>query len=81
MSTTRDPTWLYVEAASRRLYEAEVAFHAARSSHVDEWIRAAAERLHCAIEAHRLRSRPRHSNSRPKHSHSYSPASLARLEL
>lgn len=39
------------EAASR-LYDAEVALHAAHASHVDEWIAAAADRLHEAIQAH-----------------------------
>ena len=41
-----------VEDAARRLYDAEVALHAAHSSKVDAWITAAADRLHEAIEAH-----------------------------
>ena len=36
----------------RRMYDAEVALHAAHSSHVDAWITAAADRLHDAIQAH-----------------------------
>jgi hypothetical protein len=41
--------------AARRLYDAEVALHIAPQSGVDSWIRAAAERLHEAVEAHRQR--------------------------
>jgi len=37
---------------ARRLYDAEVALHIARQSHVDAWIRAAADRLHEAVLAH-----------------------------
>jgi len=37
---------------ARRLYDAETAVHAARASHVDAWISAAADRLHEAIQAH-----------------------------
>jgi len=35
--------------AAHNLYCAEIAFHEARQTHVDEWIRAAADRLHEAI--------------------------------
>ena len=37
-----------------RLYDAEVALHIAHQTAVDDWIKAAADRLHEAIEAHRL---------------------------
>lgn len=40
------------EEAARRLYNAEVALHAAHASRVDAWIAAAADRLHEAIQAH-----------------------------
>jgi hypothetical protein len=38
-----------VQFAARRLYEAELALHAARQSGVDHWIAAAADRLHDAV--------------------------------
>ncbi|MDT4934290.1 MAG: hypothetical protein QOK11_2182, partial [Pseudonocardiales bacterium] len=38
--------------AERCLYDAEVALHIAHQTQVDEWIAAAAERLHDAIVAH-----------------------------
>ena len=41
-----------VDDAAHRLYCAEVALHAARSSHVDAWINAANESLHVAVAAH-----------------------------
>ena len=37
------------ERACRALYDAECALHAARQSHVPQWIAAAAERLHTAV--------------------------------
>jgi len=37
------------DRAAHALYEAEVHLHAAHQSKVDEWIRAAAARLHDAI--------------------------------
>jgi len=37
--------------AARRLYEAEVALHAARRTAVDAWIAAAADGLHEAVLA------------------------------
>ena len=40
--------------AAARLYDAETALHAARQTHVDEWITAAYNRLHDAVEAHRV---------------------------
>lgn len=40
-------------SAERRLYDAEVALHIARQSGVDEWTKAASERLHEAIVAYR----------------------------
>jgi hypothetical protein len=39
-------------AAGRRLYEAEVALHSARQSHVDSWIAAASDKLHEAVVEH-----------------------------
>lgn len=41
-----------VEEAARRLYDAEVALHVAHQTAVDEWIAAAADRLHTAVLAH-----------------------------
>jgi len=41
-----------VAVAARRLYDAEVALHIARQTGVDAWMRAAADRLHDAVEAH-----------------------------
>jgi hypothetical protein len=41
-----------IEDAARRLYDAEVAFHAARATRVDSWIAVAADRLHEAVVAH-----------------------------
>jgi hypothetical protein len=41
-----------LEDAARRLYDAEVALHCAHQTHVDEWIFAASERLHAAVEAY-----------------------------
>ena len=40
------------ELAARRMYDAEVALHYARQSHVDAWVEAAYRRLHDAIVAH-----------------------------
>ncbi len=42
-----------IDEAAERLYCAEVALHAAFSSHIDEWISAAYEHLHLAVAAHR----------------------------
>jgi len=41
-----------VAAAALRLYEAETALHIARQTGVDNWIRAAADRLHEAVLTH-----------------------------
>ena len=41
-----------VEKSARRLYEAEVALHAAHQSAVDAWIAAAGDGLHEAVLAH-----------------------------
>jgi hypothetical protein len=41
-----------LDDAKRRLYDAETALHAAHTSHVDEWISAAADRLHEALEVY-----------------------------
>lgn len=41
-----------VAFAACRLYEAECQLHVAHQSQVDEWIAAASEKLHAAIEAH-----------------------------
>jgi hypothetical protein len=43
-----------VKTAATRLYEAEVALHAARQSHVDSWVAAAYDRLHEAVEDYRF---------------------------
>ena len=41
-----------LDSAARRMYDAEVALHAARQAHVDEWVAAAYGRLHDAILEH-----------------------------
>ena len=41
-----------VEAAARRLYDAEIALHVAHQTAVDAWIAAAADGLHEAVLAH-----------------------------
>ncbi len=52
MSTTyRSSATPSVTAIS--LYDAEAALHIARQTGVDTWIKAAADRLHEAVEAHR----------------------------
>jgi hypothetical protein len=38
--------------AAECLYDAECALHAARQTHIDEWILAASERLHVAVAAY-----------------------------
>jgi hypothetical protein len=43
-----------VKTAATRIYDAEVALHAARQSHVDSWVTAAYDRLHEAIEVYRF---------------------------
>ena len=43
-----------VETAARRLYDAEVALHTARQTHVDQWISAAYDRLHEAVTNYRF---------------------------
>jgi hypothetical protein len=43
-----------VQLTARRMYEAEVALHAARQAHVDQWVAAAYDRLHEAVIDHRL---------------------------
>jgi hypothetical protein len=51
--------------AARRLYEAEVALHAAREAGIDAWVASAYEKLHRAVAEHRAawldwqNSRPR----------------------
>lgn len=42
-----------ISATEHRMYDAEVALHIAHQTHVDEWIAAAAGRLHDAIEDNR----------------------------
>jgi hypothetical protein len=39
-------------STAERLYAAEVALHHARQTQVDEWIAAAYDRLHVAVEAY-----------------------------
>jgi len=46
--------------ARRRVFEAETALHAARQTHEDSWIRAAADRLHEALVALNT-AEPRHA--------------------
>jgi len=41
-----------VDIAAHRMYDAEVAVHAARQAHVDAWISAAYRQLHEAILEH-----------------------------
>ena len=43
-----------VKTAATRMYDAEVALHAARQSHVDSWVAAAYGRLHEAVEDYRF---------------------------
>jgi hypothetical protein len=43
-----------VRQAARRLFEAELALHDAHQSHVDQWIGAAADRLHEAVINYRF---------------------------
>lgn len=38
--------------AAHRLFEAELALHDAHQTHIAEWIRAAGDRLHDAVERH-----------------------------
>ena len=52
MTTIQDAPRQAVDAAARRLYDAEVALHIAHASHVDAWIKAASDRLHEAVVAH-----------------------------
>lgn len=40
------------DPSARLMYEAEVALHAARQTGVDEWVRAACDKLHDAIARH-----------------------------
>jgi len=51
-TTTRSASTVAVTDAKRRLYDAETALHTAHTTHVDEWIAAAADRLHDAVEAY-----------------------------
>ncbi|HJQ43905.1 MAG TPA: hypothetical protein VJ831_12525 [Jatrophihabitantaceae bacterium] len=48
-TTPADP---FLEAAAQRLYDSECALHAARVTGVDEWIAAAADRLHTSLVAY-----------------------------
>jgi hypothetical protein len=41
-----------VDIAARRMYDAEVALHIARQTHVDAWVSAACDRLHEAVLQH-----------------------------
>jgi len=41
-----------VDAAARRMYDAECALHIAHQSGVDQWVKAAGDRLHDAIVAY-----------------------------
>ena len=46
------PMAYVVEAAARRLYDSEIALHDAHQARIAEWIDAASERLHAAVEAY-----------------------------
>jgi hypothetical protein len=50
-----------VYVAAWHMYEAELALHDARGSHVDAWIAAAAEKLHQAVVEHRNAIAERHA--------------------
>jgi hypothetical protein len=52
-----------LEEATRRLYDAETALHAARQTHIDAWIAAAGDRLHDAVSAY-LAARASHPSNR-----------------
>lgn len=41
-----------VHSAADFLYAAECAFHDAHQTHIDAWIKAAADKLHNAVAAH-----------------------------
>jgi hypothetical protein len=43
-----------VKTAATRLYDADVALHAARQSHVDSWVAAAYDRMHEAVDDYRF---------------------------
>ena len=47
-----DTTGGRVNAAARRLYDAEWALHVARQTHVDAWIAVAYHTLHVAVAEH-----------------------------
>ena len=42
-----------VETAARRMYDAECALHIAHQTGVDQWVKAAGDRLHEAVVAYR----------------------------
>ena len=54
-----------VQAAARRLYDAETALHAARQTHVDAWIAAAGDRLHDAVTAYLAAAAAPHDRHQP----------------
>jgi hypothetical protein len=54
MTTTNIGATAAADAATQRLYQAELALEDARGSGIDEWVRAAADRLHEAVLCHRL---------------------------
>jgi hypothetical protein len=51
-SADSDQTQNRVHSAADLLYAAECALHDARQTHVDAWIKAAADKLHDAIATH-----------------------------
>lgn len=61
MSTTHRSIRTRADTATR-LNDAEIALHIARQAGVDTWIKAAADRLHEAVEAH-LQVVTRHTNA------------------
>jgi hypothetical protein len=42
-----------IQLAAQRLYDAEIALHIAHQTGVDAWVKAAGDRLHDAVVAHR----------------------------
>ena len=54
VATVDETTGDGLTRAARRLYEAELALHEARQTHVDRWIAAAYDRLHEAALNYRF---------------------------
>jgi hypothetical protein len=59
-----------VATSAHRMYDAEIALHTARQTHVDAWVAAAYTRLHEAINEHTLAmadAAPRRAEVQPDH--------------